>query len=300
MGLTVTTISPTRLLTTVSRVKVELNISVSTHDTFLDTLVRQASAMAETYCSRVFVRQKYTETTPTFGGPHHALRQAPVIVLDSSTYDGQTMTDVSVVDVDRGFLWREEGFFWTAQRYSGLQAGGGWLDQGIPVHGSEERLWSFVYHAGFIVPAQNVLSVATVSVDTADDSFNNSASGFPSLLKSGDVIETSGFTNAANNGRFVVTGTPTTAKIQVSGDLTTETAAAGRTVLVSSLPGDVERAVIETVKSMFARRSTDAMIESKSLGPASISYGGVGDSPLAGLPPTAIGLLQHWRRRVAS
>lgn len=65
-----------------------------------------------------------------------------------------------------------------------------------------------------------------ISTSTTDDSFNSASSAFP-LVFPGATIYTSGFTNAANNGKFtVVSGT--TAKIIVTANLTTE--AAGNTI----------------------------------------------------------------------
>lgn len=299
MSLTVTTAARSVTLTTVARVKTELDISVSTHDTILDTFVRQASDMAEKFCQRIFARQAYTEVSPSFGGPYQTLRQAPVVALSSSSFDGEAMTDVSISESREGLLYRQDGFDWSAQRYTGILASGRWLDQGMPIPLSEERLWSFSYTAGFIVPAQNLLSVATVSADATDDSFNDSASGFPALLKAGDIIETSGFSNSANNGRFIVTGTPTTAKILAEAALTTEGASAGRTVLVSNLPGDVERGCIEIVKSLYSLRSTAGSIVEKQAGPMRVRYSEQAGPGEIGLPPSAIGSLRPWVRRVA-
>ncbi len=299
MGLTVTTPAKTVLLSTVARVKAEFGISGSSDDALLDVFVRQGTDAVEKFCNRVFARQKYPETAPAFGGPYFMTRQAPVVELTSTARLGETLTDVSVEDVAQGLLYRQDGFDWTAQRYSGLLAAGGWLDQGMPIPLSEEPNYTLVYTAGFIVPAQNLLSVATVSVDTSDDSFNDSASGFPALLKAGDIIETSGFTNAANNGRFKVLGTPTTAKIVVEANLTTEIAAAGRTVLVSTLPGDVERGCIEVVKSLWAKRSVDGSIVQRTAGPMSIRHSEGMASEQLGIPPSAVGLLHSYVRRTA-
>lgn len=296
MGLSVTTIAPTMLLSTVARIKTEFGILVATYDALIDTLLRQAGAMAQTYCQRVFPRQVYTESAPGFGGPYFRLRHAPVVVLTSSKYDGSALSDVSIAHAEEGLLYRQSGFDWTAQVHAGLQAGGLWMDIGMPIPLSEEELWEHVYAAGWIVPAQDKVSIATISAAAADDSFNDSASGFPSLLKAGDIIETSGFSNAANNGRFVVTGTPTTAKIIVDGSLVDEAAAAGRTLLVSNLPGDIERGVIEIVKSLYANRATDSNIIEKQAAVMRLRYSEGRASEHLALPPSALGLLRPYVR----
>jgi hypothetical protein len=273
-----------------------MGISVSTHDTILDTFIRQATDAAERYCHRIFSRQRYYEIGPAYGGPYRSLTQAPAIVLHGVIRLGETITDVSVNDAAKGLLYRQNGFDWTAQRFDGLLGIGHWLDHGIPVALTEEPNWAFDYTAGFLVPADNLVSVSTVSVSAVDNSFNDSANGFPALLKAGDIIEGVGFSNAANNGRFVVTGTPTTSKITVDAALTNENAAAGRSLLLSNLPGDVERGAIEIVKSLFALRSTAGSIVEKAGGSMRIRYSeGQGD---LGLPPTAIGYLNGWVRTV--
>lgn len=298
MSLTVSTPTQTRLLTTVARVKTEIGISASTDDDFLDSCVRHATDMVEKYCNRIFHRQTYSENSPSFGGPHFLLRQAPVAgTLGTVSYDGDTITDVELIDKAKGLLYREAGFGWTAQSYAGLEYREFWMENGRPISGSEEHLWTFAYTAGFIVPPQDRLSVATISADATTDSFSDSASLFPALLKSGDIIETSGFSNSANNGRFLVTGTPTVSNIVVDGALTTETAAAGRTLRVANLPGDVERGAIEIVKSLYAKRSVDGSISSRSAGPLSISYFSQ-MAAAAGMPLTAAALLKPWIRRV--
>lgn len=298
MGVVTSVYAPTLVLSTIAKVKAELGITVTTYDSLLTELLRQASATVETYCQRTFARQTYVETTGALGGVYFDLFQAPVVSLSSTTYSGDVLTDVTVADVERGRLYREGGFAWTTARFAGLSAAGGWLADGIPLPLHEAPDYVFTYKAGFLLPSFNLSLVATVSVASSDSSFNDSASGFPSVgLIAGDVIETIGFSNSANNARFVVSGTPTTAKIVVTGTLTTEAAAAGRTVLISNLPYDVEKAVIEVTKSFYAQRSVDSSVTSKSAGPISISRGGAGVMESLGVSPAAVGLLRPWIRR---
>lgn len=298
MGLTVTTPAETVLLTTVDRVRAEIGITTAQHDAVLLDFIRQAGDMANRYCQRFFPRQVYSETAPAYGGPYYVTRQAPVVTLLSVSYSGDTLTDVSVSDSQLGLLYRQGGFDWTAQRYARAGLGSGlFFDQGMPVPLSEEPNYNFAYAAGFITPAQNVCAKTTISASAVDNSFNDSASGFPSLLKSGDVIEVSGFTTAANNGRFLVTGTPTTAKIIVSATLATEAAGDNVTILLATLPGDVERGITEIVKSLYAQRATDSMLIEKQAGPMRLRYSENRGAGEVGLPPTAAALLKFWIRR---
>jgi hypothetical protein len=297
MGLAVTTPTNTVLLTTIEQAKTEIGVSVATHDPIFDTFVRQAGDMADKYCRRVFMRQKYTETVGAFGTPYFSLSQAPVLVLHSSTYKGDTLTDVSIADAGEGLLYRRGGFFWTAQGFGAGGLGSGlFLSRGIPIPLTEEPDYVFVHTSGYLTRAHDLCAKSTLSASVTDDSFNDSASGFPPLIQSGDIVEASGFTNAANNGRHVVSGTPTIAKIVVGTTLVTESAAKGRTILFSTLPGDVERSILEIVKSLYAQRATDSMLIEKQLGPARVRYSENRGSGAIGLPPTAAALLKPWIR----
>jgi len=298
MGLAVTTPANTVLLTTVEQAKAEIGITKATDDPILLEFVKHASAMAEKYCQRVFMRQVYTETVGAYGTPYFTLRQAPVVLLTSSSYKGDVLTDVSIDDTNKGVLYRRLGFFWTAQAYGGGGLGSGlFVTQGMPIPLTEEPDYIFVYTAGFITRAHDLCSKSTISASTTDDSFNDTDSGFPPLLRAGDIIEANGFTNSANNGRHVVSGTPTTAKVIVDTNLTTEAAADGRTILFSTLPGDVERGILEIVKSLYAQRATDSMLIEKQAGPMRLRYSENRGSGDIGLPPTAAALLAPWIRR---
>lgn len=299
MGLIVTTPASVLALTTTQRVMDEMALTGETNQALIDGFIPHATDIAQRFCNRTFARQKYTETAPSFGGPYLTTRQAPVVEITSAMLRGELFTDISIEDGGAGFLYRQAGFDWTVQRYGGLLSVGGWLDQGMPIPGSEEPNWSIVYTAGFILPGQDRANAYTVSASSADNSFNDSAGNFPALLKSGDIIETAGFTGAGNNGRFVVTGTPTTAKIVVDATLTTEAAnTSNHSVLVKNLPGDIERGCLEIVKSLYSLRATDSSIVEKSAGPMRLRYSEGKATEQLGLPPSAIGLLNPWVRRL--
>jgi hypothetical protein len=68
--------------------------------------------------------------------------------------------------------------------------------------------------------------------------------------------------------------------------------------LVPTLPGDVERAAIITVKDWYANKTRNQSIKKVSVGGVSMDYGGA--DTFAGylgedLPPTAMRLLSRWR-----
>lgn len=295
MALSVTTAAVARRLTRKEAVKAELGITASTDDALLDDLIDRASQAIVSYCHRPFAREVYTETLSGFGDIHLQLARTPIVAVSSVTdTNSATITDYSVADADRGWLYRRLGWLWTVQAYPGLSAGGRFLDYGSPLPRQEEPLYSVSYTAGYLLPPQNRLG-GTISAADADNSFNDSASLMPSLLQAGDIVEGYGFTNAANNARFTVVSR-TDAKVVVSGGtLVTEAAGAGKYLLVSSLPADVEKAAIEATKTWYMSRKDDSRAVEKQLGPARVRY----EEDLAGskgLPPLCVGLLRPWVR----
>lgn len=299
MGVTVTTPAPTVLLTTRTRVAQEIEVSVS-DQAIVDRLIRDASAAIVRYCNREFAREAVTEMTPAFGDIHLQLKRTPLAAVSSVQVSDNALvsTDYSIADKNKGWLYRRAGWGWTVQTWPGLGAAGRFLDMGTPLPRQEEPTIEVDYTAGYILPPQCHVAATTLSADGTDDSFNDSAAGFPSLLKAGDMIETSGFSNAANNGRFLVTGTPTTSKVVVSAALTTEAASAQVSVFYpepTGLPFDVEKAAVEAVKSWFEAKDQDSRVVEKQLGPARLRF----QEDLAGsmgLPPLCVGLLRPWRR----
>lgn len=293
MALSVTTIAPTVRYTTRQSVYDELGIT--TDGDLIDTLIDGASASIRSYCHRPFEREALTETLPGYGDIHLQLARTPIVTVSSVTISSTVVTDYSIADPGKGWLYRQNGWAWTSQTWPGLSGGGAWMDMGTPVPRAEEPTISVVYVAGYILPEQNIKG--GVTVDAADDSFNSSAL-FPELLKAGDVIETAGFENQVNNSRFLVTGTPTTSKIIVSAALTTEaTAPTSGQVKCSSLPRDVQKAATEAVKAWYLTRRDDPSIVEKQAGPHRIRYSEQQDMLGLGLPSVCVGLLRPWVRR---
>lgn len=283
MGLTVTTPASNLRLCTVSALKADLGDATSTNDTLYDAMVLRASAAIDGYCHRTFARQVYTEVLPGRGGCIMRLAEAPVAAVTSITFDGASITDYSIDRPAAGLLYRQIGWGWSVQLDPGLgQWGVGYPLTGVPVNGSEVRYYSIVYTSGFLLPSQDVTSATAVSADSADNSFNHSGAGFPALLKAGDIIETLGFSTAANNGRHVVTGTPTTSKVVVGSTLTTEAGNTGtHYVYFSTLPKDIEAAALTTAKAYWGARKNSGDVVEKQLGAARLRFseGGGGSLP---------------------
>lgn len=303
MGLAVTTIARLTRLAHLEDVKRALGISSSADDVALQEILAQASDAIASHCQRPFARQVYSEILPGYGGLELQLGVTPIVAVSSVSCNGIPITDYSIASRDEGTLYRAGGWAWSAQVDLGLTGRQRWPGRGQPLPGREEPLFTAAFTAGIVAGEHHRVSVATISVSADDNSFNDSGGGFPALLVAGDVIEAGGFTAAANNGRFLVTGTPTASKIQVSATLTAENAAAGRSIRFRGIPGtrssgDVEKACIETVKTWWLERKQNDRVVERQIGGLRVRRDdavGAGGDPL-GLPPIAVGLLRPWVR----
>lgn len=301
MALTVVTPATTRRLTHRSRVQGELGISSTTDSDIIDALIDHASAAIEAYCRRSFARESVTETLGGYGDTRMVLARGPVVSVSAVSLSGTTYTDYSIEDVDVPTLYRQGGWAWTSQYDPGFSGWQSWPGVGFPISKSEQPDWSISYVAGYILASQGLYAVATVSASQVDNSFNSSVSGFPSMLVAGDIIQTTGFTNSANNGRFIVSGTPTTAKIVVTSTLVTESAPASSTVTFEGPTAArpvtaIERACIDTVRSWYLTRKDDVRVVEKQIGSASLRFNERTNPNEMGLPVSVAGLLRPWVR----
>lgn len=299
MALSVSTVAQSTLLTSVKRVQDELGLSAGTDDGLIRTLIISKSAAVSNYCHRGFARETYVETTGGFGGIRLQLSRTPIVKLTSVYADSTLYTDVSIMDADRGWLYRRDGFASTIQTYGGLAAGGAFLDYGYPLDRQEEPTFSVTYTAGYILPDQ-ARAGGTVSVDSGDNSFNDSESKFPPLV-AGDILVAEGFTGTGNAGRHVVTGTPTAAKVVVTSTLATEAVSPSATVRFEPPAqckpfADVETACVEAVKAAYINRKDDPSIIEKQAGPMRLRYSEQQDMLGLGLPSVCVGLLRPWVR----
>jgi hypothetical protein len=260
-------------------------------DVTLKHPAREASVAVETYCNRTFARAAYTEVLPGYGGPILMLSRTPVVAVAAVTGDSQPILDYAIEDPAAGFLYRRLGWAWSRGIVFGLD------ESTAP--GFEARPYAVSYTAGYLVPDDDVAS-ALLSVEALDQSFNLASGAFP-LLVAGDVIESSEFSVAGNNGTWTVVSRTATKVVVAGASLVDEAAAATgsnpKTLQVRTLPADVERAAVDTAKARFLGRARDPMVSSRSITGLSISYAGGGGNPLA-IPPVAAGLLSPHRRIV--
>ena len=93
-------------LTQTATVKTDLNISVSTYDTFIAALIVRASAIIASYCGRTFGRQTVTETfrfNTFFGYPVSYDRGAALILTHTPIVSITTVTENAEVLTGSGY-----------------------------------------------------------------------------------------------------------------------------------------------------------------------------------------------------
>jgi len=114
-----------------------------------------------------------------------------------------------------------------AESRSGVSSVAGDLEAEL-TYGTFDMLLEAAFHGTWQVKTR---TASTLSVAAADDSFNDSASGFVTAgFAVGDVIKVSGFATAANNGQFKVASV-------AAGKITVTDLAGAAVTLVDELAG---------------------------------------------------------------
>lgn len=105
---TVSSAAASKDLTVKATVKTELGISASTHDTFLDTLIHQASAEIVSYIGRDVASETLVDRFRCIDAVDYLwLSRHPVSSISSVTEDGITVTSANYeLDAASGKLWR--------------------------------------------------------------------------------------------------------------------------------------------------------------------------------------------------
>lgn len=244
--MTVTLITPpaSTALTTLARVKDELLLSAGSHDAFLTRLIHEASETIQAWAGRPLYRAEWRETRTGSARELLSLSRYPVASLGAVLLEDSAVTDCEIGNAEAGLLFRPSGFGWSA----------------------DPTEWSVTYTAGWFLPGDDFSG--SISVAASDDSYNST--GFPALLRAGDLLYADGFTSAANNG-FKTVVTAITTKITVSAALVDDSAAS-RTLALSNLPGWIERVVQTLVALAYHARDRDPALTDLSLGPASYAW----------------------------
>ena len=241
-----------RNLTTLDTLKLYVTVEDG-KELFYEDLIRQASGLAESFCERTFARSVYVDQLPSDGRTTLMVETTPLVHVVTVERDGTEIpaSEFKVLDSEAGFLYRD----------------GGWQeDTPLRFRFNLNRMpfrsrgaFEVEYIGGYLLPDDNIEQV--VVADAASSTF--SGTNFPLLVK-GDQISVSGYTNAGNNGTFRVVDADQSS-ITVDANLVDETPTEDVTIEVRNLPYDVEKAVIETVRSWSAGSDRDPSLESESI-----------------------------------
>lgn len=147
MPLTVCTSSTEGQLASLGDLMVILGATASSSG--IDRALTTATKWAETYVGYPLGRAVYQETLPAYGTRKLMLSRTPVRgvarLFDSTDTGGTakelTSTEYQLQDQEAGFIERDVGFAWTAQRATNLTS--------YIVAGSETRPWLVTYEAGY-------------------------------------------------------------------------------------------------------------------------------------------------------
>lgn len=294
----------TTVFTTLAHVKSELSLTDTneSRDEVLSRMIEDASSAIVSYCDREFARATVTEKLEGYDRTLLMLNRTPLIDVSQVRYRGTAVTPASgydsslgwsIHDPDAGFLFRPALFTSTQPRQT-------WIETEIvPMAGRQD--WHVDYTGGYLMPGDNLVASGVMSAAAADNSFNLPEDDdlyFP-IIVAGEVVRTAGFTEASNNGKHVVVSRSRT-KLIVASALVDEPASGFHRLTCQTLPADLERRCLDTIKNWFLWVKRDMSITSESLGDWSASYA---SAPFLaadnfGLPPMVAAGLQKWARVV--
>lgn len=159
MLLTVCSSATGDLLVALADVKDALAITDAQHDETLTRFIRRSSSRIETYIGRPLFDQVYQVALPSYGGPilqlpHHPVRSVLRVFdgTDTGTGSKELSSTEYVVNLDRGQLWRSEGWSWTYTAQAEVAP--------FPIPNAEYPRWLVEFSAGY-VPANGKDSGST-------------------------------------------------------------------------------------------------------------------------------------------
>lgn len=251
------------------RVRRNLKIDYPDDDDLLDELIVEASSLIEDHVGYPLGRGVYQESVAGYGTPWLSLSRLPVALVT------QTLSNTTLVDAATYSLEGTAGMLYRAR---------GWDSPAVWSWGSTdpEPFYQVEYTGGYLLDDDAVFRQTTLSASSIDNSYNDSAGGFP-LLVPGDRLRVLGFAQAGNLGVKTVVSR-TASKVIVAETLTTEAASLPVTLQVTTLPAAIARAAIDTTRSLYLQRQWDMS------GPRTIqSEGGTAylNQPMGGLPESA-------------
>ena len=324
------------LFTQVVTVHDELNLTDASDDLFLFQLIKGASAAIESFCRRPrggtlptgFARAKLTEGQPTFGTTGLLVDHTPLMNLIAVNYIGASFNLEScyIGDSEAGRIDNPQG--WYSTEIWGL--GDAWETEAkrLPTH-PNSTVWQVQYVGGYLMPSDDFLltPVGTFTIQASGSKLiiatvppayvagATTPKSWPALIQtlatvppppdtqSGPfgfndsiIIEGSTSNDGIHQVAALATTTFTNDTLVLNEPLINETTPVNCSVRVSTLPGDVERACIETVKAMYFARDRDPATTDERIGtPRAGGWQGSYSSDKA-LPAIARQLLSPYRR----
>ena len=296
-GITVTEYPQETDLTTLRRVKIELglDLTTTTNDELLLSLITEASQAIEDYCHRDFSRATVKEITAGNGRVRLMLSRTPVAEIESVVRDDSTIasTNYSIEDAESGALYRETGWYWTVSEDARFL---------VPYSqaSADHPEYEVTYTGGYLLPNDDYIATS-LSILTSTASINDSTGALP-LVAAGDRITLKGWSSASNNNKTVTVVSRTASKIVVSSTTLAAEASTdvARQLVVRQepygLPHDLERACVQTIKAWWYQRTHDPAVAGKQVGDLSLQYSVTAMAET--LPPQVKRLLAPYRRVV--
>lgn len=136
-------------LTNLATLKSELNISVSTHDTYLERVINATSDFVAQWCNRTFhFEETIVEDVAGYGTNNLLVSRTPIVTIDSITYDGGVVSasDYEVSDAAAGIIYAPKLWIWTGLGGSGITH--------LPRPGTERKLYTVTYDGGYVTEPQ--------------------------------------------------------------------------------------------------------------------------------------------------
>ena len=131
----------TEELVALADVKSHLGVTSSGDDAALQRFINAAVEFMKEYTGRSFARTEVKEYIRGFGTSQLMLSSTPIKSVTCVTVDGEAVTDYDIRDKDAGFLYRSQGWDWTA--------GITWYYQPRRYAGSEDAEFEVTYWGGY-------------------------------------------------------------------------------------------------------------------------------------------------------
>ena len=272
----------TTKLTTLDRLATQLEIESAAREEALEELIVAASRAVESHLGWEVSRAEVVDRFQGSGMATTTLRRTPIVTLGTVQHNGETVSQadqaIVVMDVQSGIVQRAQGWTW-----------------------SDRPLWTAQYFGGWLTPDDDFQSNTVTFDEDTTDTITLVGAVWP-LVQAGDVVQVVG--TASNDGNHVVSArTSDTVLTLEDGTITDEGTGVQAEFRVSTLPADIERAVIIVARDMLAAGGDAASVTGgiKAINTPGLSVAYAEASSTAGstsiaASPSAVSLLQNWVR----